>query len=83
MSKEEKFREILKKYGVTKCSLSSEFSFEDKYPDGDITLNVKDKGLIKEVFMLFTPDGILADNQFLGVWYSQFKTDKLKPNFKI
>ena len=83
IDKENKFKEILKKYGVTKCNLSSEFSFEDRYPNGDITVNVKNRRLYNEIFILFTSDGFLAEDQSLGVWYNSFEDEKLKANYDI
>ena len=74
--KEFKFREILKKYGVTKCYLGNGFSFSDDYPNGIIYVNVNNRHLYMELFKLFTKDvdGIVADDQSLLIIYNNFET---------
>ena len=77
------FREILKKYGVTKCYLDEYFTFENEYPSGTIYLNVVNASLVMELYKLFTKDedGFVEDNQCLFINDNDF--NKIQPNYNL
>lgn len=81
--KKKKLREILKKYGVTKCYISPDFDFNADEPNGDIVTNIRSTEMDLEIFKLFTldPDGLCSDEQSLGVWYNDFIDDDLVSNY--
>ena len=82
MTNKEKFIKVLKEFGVTKCRISDNFDFENKEPDGDIRINVQDSKLETAIYKIFTTDnGLVGENQSLGVWYNDFST--IEPNFKF
>lgn len=82
-TKKEKFRELLKEYGVTKCYVSPGFDFGADSPDGDIFVDVNSYELVMKIYKLFTKDvnGFVEEDQFLGVSFRD--PDRLKENFKI
>lgn len=81
--REIEFRNILRKYGVTKCYLGNGFSFDDAYPDGIIYVNVDNRHLYMELFKLFTKDvdGIVDDDQSLIIIYNNF--ENIKANYEM
>ena len=82
MTNKEKFIQVLKEFGVTKCRVSPDFDFEAKEPDGDIRINVKNSRLETAIYKIFTVDnGLVGENQTLGVWYNDFSS--IEPNFEF
>lgn len=83
MKKIDKFREILRRYGVTKCYVNDGFDFEADEPNGMIRVNVNNNDLEMDIYKLYTVDvdGLVSEEQNLGVWYDDFSS--LIPNFNI
>lgn len=83
MSKLQAFRNILNKYGVSKCYISPYFDFDVDEPNGTIYLDVDNSDMVMELYKLFTidPDGLVSDDQSL--WIGEYNFVKKKPNFEI
>lgn len=83
MSKIQEFRDILNKYGVTKCYISQDFDFDATEPNGTIYLDIKNSDMNMELYKLFTTDsdGLISDDQSL--WISSYDFVKKQPNFSI
>jgi hypothetical protein len=81
MDKELQFKNVLKSFGVTKCYLSKEFDFNDKYPCGKIYVDVDSNDLDIEIYKLFTDDGWLDEEQSLLVGVNNFIN--IEPNYSL
>lgn len=88
MTRQEQFREILRKYGVTKCYVSGDvstetnFNFEQDGVGGRILVDIKNEALFGDIYHLFeVQDESLLENWCLLVWSNDFSS--IRPNFQV